>query len=106
MSKAVIRLSFLLLVFSGLADLQPRAAAGCFTPHSRTTTYYAYVDATGGFYGCTPVIIGPGVPFHWAVIGEQTVACDGTVSSWGDTTSCTKPANTVRSSQACGQVCQ
>ena len=104
----VLRLALVGLVVYFAA--QPQAQAGCFHPHSVTTTYYAFVDDSPGWEGtlwaCSEVIISPMHPHHWDVIGETTRDCDGNYSSWGDTTSCTGSANKVVTSESCPLVCE
>jgi hypothetical protein len=110
MSKPLARL---LLVLSFLALVMtvalPQAEAACFYPRSRTTTYYAWLNnGSNTFYSCNYVIISPPMEnyTHWDVIGETTTECDGSVSSWGDTTTCTGSSNTVHTSQACEPICE
>jgi hypothetical protein len=110
MSKPVVRL---LLVLSFLALVMtvalPQAEAACFTPHSHTTTYYAWLNnGSNTFYSCSYVIISPPLEnyAHFGVIGETTIECDNSVTSWGDTTTCTGSYNTEHSSQACERICE
>lgn len=107
MFRVALRLSLLTLLV--VLAAHPKAEAGCFTPHAVTTTYYGYIDDSPGFEGtlwsCQPIIISPMHANHWGVIGETVRDCDGNVSSWGDTTSCTGTGNVERTSESCPPIC-
>ena len=98
----------LLLLLVAMTTALPPAESACFYPHSRTTKYYAYLNnGSNTFYSCTYVIISPPMEnyTHWDQIGERTVECDGSISSWGDTTTCTGSGNTTLSLGPCDPIC-
>jgi len=105
MFKNLARLVSAALLLAGIVF--PRAAnANCEYPRSQTTTFYAYVylDSPPWCSGCpvgSPVCGG----VSWHAIGQITVECDGTTTSWGDTTSCTDNANTGYTTAPCPPVC-
>ena len=102
-----VRLSLVLLVLLSAFLLPRRSEANCFYPRSRTITYYAWIDdAYPTWYSCTYIIISPPWQAHWGVIGEKTTECDGSVSEWGDTTTCTGSSNTQSTSNACEPICE
>lgn len=108
MSRNIVRLALAGAIF--YFAVQSPAQAVCFYPRTVTTTYYAFVDDTpayaGTLWACSEIIISPMHPHHWDVIGQTTRDCDGNIYSWGDTTSCTGPNNTVTTSERCAQVCE
>jgi len=108
MLKAALRLALLTLVV--LFAIHKNAEAACFYPHSSTTTYYALIDDSPGWEGtlwaCQEVMISPMHAHHWGPIGGTSRDCDGNVTSWGDTTSCTGPSNTDRTTDICPPVCE
>ena len=99
----------LLTLLSVAFATHPKAEAACFYPRAVTTTYYGMIDDAPGWEGtlwyCHEVIISPMHPHHWGVIGERIRDCDGNITTWGDTTSCTGPDNTETSSELCPLVC-
>ena len=91
-----------------MISIEPKLAeAACFYPRSVETTYYAWIDNTDPtWYSCTDVIISPCCSLHWGPIGGTYRDCDGNLSSWGDTTTCTGPDNTVRNVELCDPICE
>jgi hypothetical protein len=111
MSKSAVRLCFsLLLLLATVISVEPKLAeAACFYPKSVETTYYAWIDNTDPtWYSCAQPIISPCCAgyLHWGPIGGTFRDCDGNVSSWGDTTTCTGPANTERNFGYCDPICE
>jgi hypothetical protein len=108
MLKAALRLALLTLVV--VFATHSKAEANCFFPHAFTTTYYAFIDDSPGWEGtlwaCQEIIISPMHPHHWGAIGGTTRDCDGNVTSWGDTTSCTGSSNTERTFESCPPICE
>lgn len=88
-------------VFLMAVATAPRAEASCEYPHKITMTYYAWVDSSGTIVFCH---LPPGWDtgsIHPAVVGEKIIECDGSTTSWGDTTTC-DPVVTVEN---CEPIC-
>jgi hypothetical protein len=103
MSKiALTRLLFGLVLLATTLSASTVSAAIC--GRQVTKTYWGWLDSVNSsFLGCTEPTLGPPAPFsyYWGVIGEKETDCNGVVTTWGDTTSCTMAANTTTSSSPC-----
>jgi hypothetical protein len=105
MSKiALARLFFGLVLLTTALSIAPAWAAIC--GREVTKTYWAWIDNTNpNLTWCAEPHFSPYTPVenyaHWGVIGEKETDCNGVVTTWGDTTTCTAPANTTTSSSAC-----
>jgi hypothetical protein len=115
LKKALLAAALLAMAgLTGVNYVQP-AQAACYTPHSHTTEYWAWVsnsDPNDVWCGQPPLISPPFENYyHWAQVGEYTIECDGTITQWGVTStdgyghSCTGSYNTVRYSFACDPIC-
>jgi hypothetical protein len=105
MSRVFARLSITALLLAGIA-LPRTADANCEYPRSQTTTFYAWVFSN---YppSCSGCNVGSPIcnALTWQAIGQITIECDGTITSWGDTTSCTGADNTTYTTASCPPVC-
>jgi len=81
------------------SDIPRRAEASCFYPQRVTTTYYGWYDINGNVICENP--FGPSIPPE--VVGETIRECDGTTSSWGNTSCSFIGPETVR--EDCDPIC-
>lgn len=98
--KTTMRFAVLLsLMFLGAAAVPRTAQASCVYPLRITITYWGWPAADGSVY-CQYPVIGPWSPP--TIVGQTVIDCDGTSTSWGDT-SCTETKTTTR--ENCPPVC-
>jgi hypothetical protein len=77
------------------------AKAGCYTPFTTHTEYYGWSYNNGTEWRCNAPLVGPPIPP--TLIGERDVACDGTVTQWGQ--ACIDGVNQVTTREQCAPIC-